>query len=53
MISGIKDPIIPFYSSRKIANKTHSKLLKVNTGHMSINENIDEIVKIMRFIDFL
>ena len=53
MISGIKDPIIPFSSSRKIANKSHSKLLKVNTGHMSINENINEIVKIMRFIDFL
>ena len=53
MISGVKDPIIPFSISRKIANKSHSKFLKVNSGHMSINENINEIVKIMRFIDFL
>lgn len=53
MISGIKDPIIPFSSSRKIANKSNSKLLKVNSGHMSVNENINEIVEIMHFIDFL
>ena len=53
MISGIEDPIISISSSEKVANESQSKLLKVNSGHMSINENIDEIIKIMHFIDFL
>jgi pimeloyl-ACP methyl ester carboxylesterase len=53
IISGIKDPIIPFSNSKKTATKSHTKLLKVNSGHMSINENINEIVKIMHLIDFL
>jgi pimeloyl-ACP methyl ester carboxylesterase len=53
MISGIEDPIIPISSSEKIAIETKTKLYKVQSGHMSINENIDEIIKIMYFIDFL
>lgn len=53
MISGIEDPIVPISSSEKVANESQTKLLKVNSGHMSVNENIDEIVKIMRFIEFL
>ncbi len=53
MISGIEDPIISISSSEKVANESQAKLLKVNSGHMSINENIDEIIKIMHFIDFL
>ncbi len=53
MISGIEDPIIPISSSEKIALTTNTKLYKVQSGHMSINENIDEIVKITRFIEFL
>lgn len=53
MISGIEDPIISITSSENIANKSNTNLFKVDSGHMSINENIDEIVKIMHFIDFL
>jgi len=53
MISGIEDPIIPISTSKKIVTDTKTKLYKVQSGHMSINENIDEIVKIMHFIDFL
>ena len=53
MISGIEDPIITISSSEKVANESQTKLLKVRSGHMSVNENIDEIVKIMLFIDFL
>ena len=53
MISGIEDQIIPILNSEEIANSSQTKLFKVDSGHMSINENIDEIVKIMHFIDFL
>ena len=53
MISGIEDPIISISSSERVAKESQAKLLKVNSGHMSINENIDEIVNIMHFIDFL
>jgi pimeloyl-ACP methyl ester carboxylesterase len=53
MISGIEDPIIPISNSEKIASITNTKLYKVQSGHMSVNENIDEIVKIMYFIDYL
>ena len=53
MISGIEDPIIPISSSEKVANESQTKLLKVQSGHMSVNENIDEIVEIVYFIDFL
>ena len=53
MISGIEDPIIPISNSEKNALTTNTKIYKVNSGHMSVNENIDEIIKIMYFIDYL
>ena len=53
MISGIEDPIIPILNTEEIAKSSKTKLFKVNSGHMSINENIDEIIKIMHFIDFI
>ncbi|PHS67438.1 MAG: alpha/beta hydrolase [Flavobacterium sp.] len=53
MISGVEDPIIPITNSEKVVSLTNTKLYKVQSGHMSINENIDEIVKIMYFIDFI
>lgn len=53
MISGIEDPIISFSNSEKIATSSRTKLIKVNSGHMSINENIDEITNFMHFVDFL
>lgn len=53
MISGIEDPIIPIFNSEKVALETNTKLHKVNSGHMSINENIDEIINFLHFIEFL
>ena len=53
MISGIEDPIIPISNSEKIASITNTKLYKVQSGHMSVNENIDEIIKTMLLIDFI
>jgi len=53
MISGINDSIIPFSISEKNALETKVMLYKVNSGHMSVNENISKIVKIMYFINFL
>jgi len=53
LIAGIEDPIIPISDSEKNASETNTKLYKVNSGHMSINENSDEIIKIMHFIDYL
>ena len=53
MISGIEDPLIPFSNSEKISIESQTKLFKVNSGHMSINENIDEIVTVMHLIGYL
>tara|TARA_B110000046_G_scaffold158079_1_gene169831 strand:+ start:119 stop:895 length:777 start_codon:yes stop_codon:yes gene_type:complete len=53
MISGIEDPLIPFSNSEKISIESQTKLFKVNSGHMSINENIDEIVTVMDLIGYL
>lgn len=53
MISGIEDPIIPISNSKKNASETNTKLFKVHSGHMSINENIDEIIKIMYLVEYL
>ncbi len=53
MISGVEDPIIPISNSEKTASLTNTKLYKVQSGHMSINENIDEIIKIMYFVDYM
>jgi len=53
LISGIYDPIIPISSSKKITLETKTKLYKVNSGHMSVNENLEEIIKIMHFIEYL
>lgn len=53
IISGIKDPLIPFSNSEKISIESQTELFKVGTGHMSVNENIDEIVTIMHLIGYL
>ncbi len=53
LICGEIDPIVPFFEVKKAALQSNSTLINVKSGHMSITENIDEIVKIMRFIEFL
>ena len=47
------DPIVPFSEVKKAALQSNSILIKVKSGHMSLTKNIDEIVKIMYFIEFL
>lgn len=53
IISGIENPLIPFSNSEKISIESQTKLFKVGTGHMSVNENIDEIINIMRLIGYI
>ena len=53
MICGENDPIVPFSEVKKIAINSKTTLKNVESGHMSVNENIDEIIKIMYFIEFL
>ena len=43
----------PFSNSEKISIESQTKLFKVNSGHMSINENIDEIVTVIHLIGYL
>ena len=53
IISGVEDPIIPFSNSRKIAIDSDTELIRVNSGHMSTNENHHEIVEVMKQIGFI
>jgi pimeloyl-ACP methyl ester carboxylesterase len=53
IIAGIEDPLIPFSNSEKISIESQTKLFKVGTGHMSVKENIEEIINIMRLIGYI
>jgi len=53
MICGADDPIFELSDMEKLAKATNTMLFKVNGGHMSVNENWSDFVKIMHFIDFL
>ena len=53
IISGVEDPIIPFSNSKKIAIDSDTELIRVNSGHMSTNENHHEIVEVMKQIGFI
>ena len=53
MICGENDPIVSFSEVKKIAIISNTTLKNVKSGHMSVNENIDEIINIMYFIEFL
>ncbi len=53
MICGTEDPILPFSELKQLAFKSETTFKKVKSGHMSLTENIEEIVKIMYFIDFI
>ena len=52
LICGEIDPIISYKEVKKAALQSNSTLLNVKSGHMSLIENIDEIIKIMQFIDY-
>ena len=53
MVCGEYDSIVPFNEVKTVAINSKAILKKVKTGHMSVNENIDKIVKIVHFIEFL
>jgi len=53
LICGIDDPIFDISDMEKLSIASNTMLFKVEGGHMSVNENWSEIVKIMHFIDFL
>lgn len=49
-IVGLKDAIIPIEESRKIATTTNTTLFEVKTGHFSVLEKCEEIVKLIHLI---
>lgn len=53
LIHGVEDPIITLQEAKKAANDSNTRFFEVKSGHMSILENKEEIVKIMHFIDFI
>ncbi len=53
MICGEDDLIIPFSEVKEVAIKSKTNLKSVKSGHMSVNENIDEIINIVHFIEFI
>ena len=53
IISGIEDPIIPFSDAIKVAINSDAELIKVDSGHMSVTENKDEIIEVMKRIGFI
>tara|TARA_A100000171_G_C2140315_1_gene154834 strand:+ start:7276 stop:8064 length:789 start_codon:yes stop_codon:yes gene_type:complete len=51
MICGSQDPILPVKECKIIANDTNTRLFELEGGHMSHIENVNEIVKIVHFIE--
>ncbi len=51
IICGTEDPILPIYECKIIAKDTNSELFEVEGSHMSCLENVNEIIKIMHFIE--
>ncbi len=51
MIAGTKDEVIPITDSENAAKETGCTLIKVESGHMTLLENVKEINKIVHFIE--
>jgi len=51
MIAGKLDPIVPLSESKQIATHCNSALFLLEGGHMSVNENKDDLLKLLHFID--
>jgi pimeloyl-ACP methyl ester carboxylesterase len=51
LICGDKDSVVPIEDSARAASYTNSKLISVSSGHMTLVENVNEIIKIMHFIE--
>ena len=53
LICGDEDTMIPKNVSNRVSKKTNSEIHFVDSGHMTVNENAGEMIKILHFIDFL
>ena len=51
IVAGTKDGVVPITDSRKAAHYTGSRLFEVDSGHMTLVENVKEIIKIMYFVE--
>ena len=40
-------------TSKRVAKNTNSEIYFVNSGHMTVNENKEEMIKILHLIEFL
>ena len=53
LIAGKEDTMIPKEVSKRISKNANTDVHFVNSGHMTVNENSREMIKILHFIDFL
>lgn len=53
VVCGTEDSMIPKNVSKRVSKNTNTEIHFVESGHMSIYENREEMIKIMHFIDFL
>lgn len=53
LICGIEDTMIQKNTSKRVAKNTNSEIYFVNSGHMTVNENKEEMIKILHLIEFL
>lgn len=51
MIAGTKDEVVLIQDSKKAAKLTDSVLVKVESGHMTLIENLNELMKFVHFIE--
>lgn len=50
-ICGEDDPLLPVFQCIKMSSETETTLFSVEGGHMLVEENLPEIVKIVHFIE--
>ena len=51
IVAGTKDEVVPVEDSRKAAKQTGAQLIEIESGHMTLVENVKEISKIVHFIE--
>ena len=51
IVAGTEDSVVPIDDSRKAAKLTGAKLFEVQSGHMTLIENVNEIHTIVHFIE--
>ena len=51
LYAGIDDPLLPFKDLRELANQLLITFIPLNSGHMSLQENLPDVLDKMPFID--